>query len=403
MQGISVYKRADRPTWYVAYDCPKRFRRVNESTGFLIDDPQGKLKAYSFARERGMSGIAHGRADQKDRWEGWTAQWLKDRFRNHPKTLTSYLGAWKFILFFLNENSVFSPRLLTRQHVVDFVHWRETQKKRSGKTPGRNTAIHNVQVLSRVMREAIARSFATVNPCLRMGDSVTRDPVAQKPEFSDAQVEKIRAEFARRHGIGRPSDWMPIAFEIALHQICRLSATQIPMSRIDLERNTVTLVEKGSDGKPTVFTLPIHPHLRPLLVKLHDAGREFTCVIPRFASRNFTRFLRSIGLPVGYSFHCTRVTGITRMARAGVPIQQALRFVHHGDIAVNQIYQRLGVDDLSACLAALNFSGVKAPAPGRPQSPDAVRATERPSRGSSTSRKKSVSRVLQQPEVYSPS
>jgi integrase len=217
---------------------------------------------------------------------------------------------------------------------------------------------------------------------------VTSDPVRQKPEFTDEQVELVRAELRRRQGVGRPAAWMAIAFEIAILQGCRLSATQIPMERVDLERGTVTLHEKGARGKPTVFTMPIHPQLRTLLERLKAKGKKITCELPQFASRNFSRVLRALGLP--HTFHSTRVTVISRMARAGVPIQQAMAYVHHGSMAVHQIYQRLRPEDAGAAHAAIAYPAPSGPAPASAprQSRDGRRATPRSSRATSSGRKR---------------
>ena len=64
-------------------------------------------------------------------------------------------------------------------------------------------------------------------------------------------------------------------------------------------------------------------------------------------ARNWHRFFRRIGLP-HLSFHCTRVTVITRLARAGVPEQQAMRFIGHATLEVHRIYQKLKPGDLSS-------------------------------------------------------
>lgn len=354
MQNISVYSRTGRATWYVAYDCPLRARRINESSGIPTTDARGKLAAYAYAREKSMSGIISSSKKEASRWENWVESWLKVRFAN-PKTVTSYLGAWKFLSFFLTENKVAVPRAFTYQHAVDFIHWRESQvKKQSGKKVSRNTALHNIKVMSRILREACRRGYCTGNPCFRIGEEIQPTRAPQKPEFTNAQIAMVRAELARREPLGRPSDWMAIAFEIALHQSCRLSATQIPMERIDFENNTIRLHEKGRNGEPTVFTLPIHPGLRPLLERLRAEGKTTTCTLPRFASRNFGRVMKAIGLP--HTMHCTRVTGITRFAREGIPIQQAMQYVHHGSWAVHKIYQRLKPADAQGCHAVLSFS-----------------------------------------------
>lgn len=383
MQGISVYQKASRPTFYVAYDCPLRARRVCESSGISIDDPRGRLAAYSYAREKSMSGVTHGQARDISGWENWVEPWLRMRFANKAKTLTSYLGAWKFLSFFLSEHRIANPRSLTYQNAVDFVLWRESQVKRqSGRKVSRNTALHNIKVLSRIMREAVRRDYAKGNPCFRLSEDVPPTPPPEKPELRDEDILKIRRELTRRHGLGRPSDWMQTAFEIAIHQGCRLSATQIPMERIDFKNNTIRFHEKGGQ----VFTVPMHPDLRPHLLKLKAAKREVTCVLPRFASRNFGRVMRDIGLP--HTFHCSRVTVITRFARAGVSQQRAMAYVHHGSWAVHKIYQRLMPADVADCHAALDFSS-SAITLGSPQNRDAPRSMPTPSRASKSGPRKS--------------
>lgn len=392
MQGITVYQRTSRPCWFVAYTCPKRRKRVFESTGYRVDAIDSKLQAYAWAREKSQSGIAVGLPSNHERWDAWAESWLRGRYRNRTKTLTSYIGAWKHLSFFLNEQQIFLPRQLTYQSVVDFVHWREQQiKKRSKKKVSRNTALHNVKVLSRLMREAVRRGWAQGNPCLKLSEDVPPDDIPDKPEFTDDDITKVRAELARRAKLGRPSNWMPIAFEIALHQGCRLSACQIPMSRIDFDRWTVTLHEKGNKD----FTVPVHPNLRPMLLRLRDEGRTETCVIPRFASRIFSRVLREIDSDLSHvagqahhSFHSTRVTVITRMARADIPEQKAMRYVHHGSWAVHRLYTKLKPADVAGVHDALELAPVPLPSAGcdSPQNPGASPTRPKSSPDSSSGR-----------------
>jgi len=386
MQGISVYLRPGRPTYYVAYDCPVRARRVCESTGISINDPRGKLGAYAYAREKSQSGVARGQARDESCWENWAKTWLQMRYAGNPKTLGSYLS------YYLAEHKIPTPRALNYRHVVEFAIWRETViKKRTGKHISRNTSIHNIKVLSRLMREAIRRGFATANPCLGLSDDVPATPAPKKAEFTDSDIAKIRKELARRKAIGVKSDWMEIAFEISLHQACRLSATQIPMECIDLDLDTIQFHEKGGQ----IFTVPLHPGLKPLLARLKEDGRLITCKLPTItASREFIALLRSIGLP--HSFHCLRVTGITRMARAGIPEQQSMAYVHHGSWAIHKIYQRLKPADVRGCHAALVFSPPAAPAPVSPQIQDAHPTTPTPLPVSSIVPKKSKAHYLGQ-------
>lgn len=384
MQGISVYSRPGRPTFYVAYDCPLRAKRINESSGIRLDDPRGKLAAYAYAREKSHSGVSHGQHRDESTWGNWVDSWLRMRFAHQQKTLTSYLGAWKFLEIFLREHHVPTPRALTYQHAVKFVLWREQLKKRSGKFASRNTALHNVKVLSRIMREAVRRGYAPGNPCFRMSEDVPATKPKEKPPYSNEQVALVRAELDRREGLGRPSDWMRIAFEIALHQGCRISATQIPFERINFDAlggvGTIQFHEKGDQ----VFTVPIHPELRPLLLALRAEGRRQTCVLPRFASRNFGRVMRALKLP--QTMHSARVTVISRLAQQGVSEQHAMAYVHHANWSVHKIYQRMAAADVTGCHAALSFSRGSA----APQSSGAIPATPRPWPGSTCAPKRSA-------------
>lgn len=357
MQGISIYERPGRPTLYIAYDCPRRLKRVNESSGIGKDEARARSRAYAIALERSESGTADVAPKTADRWENWVEPWLRVTYAGpeRAKTLASYLGAWKFLRVHLHEQKVWTPAQLRYEHLISFVHWRETQvKKQSGRKVSRNTALHNIVVLSRIMREAVRRGYCQGNPCHGIGQDLPRARVKPKPEYTDAQIEQIRAELRRRRTPGRPSAWMADAFEIALYTGCRLGATAIPMERIDFANQTIQFHEKGRNGEPAVFTVPIHPHLLPLLRQWRAEGRTVTCTLPRFASRNFSRVLRSLGLP--HTFHCSRVTVITRMARHGVPIQQAMAAVHHGSWAVHNIYQRLKPADVRGVHAAIRFA-----------------------------------------------
>jgi hypothetical protein len=105
---------------------------------------------------------------------------------------------------------------------------------------------------------------------------------------------------------------------------------------------------------PRVFTTALHPNLKPLMKELRDADATHTCHLPKMAGKDWFFLFRKAGV-MGASFHCTRVTVITRMAREGVPIQQTMRYVNHSSRAVHAIYQKLRPEDLAACTAALRF------------------------------------------------
>jgi hypothetical protein len=359
--SVSVYRRAGRPTWYVAFD--GAHGRVCRSTGFRIDDPDGERKARRWGEERDVH-VPAATAGDSHAWDRWVISWLRDQYAEpeQAKTLRSYLGAWSFLRLYLRERRIQGPEQLTYSDVTGYIPWRTKRTKRSGKKVTKNTALHNIRILSVIMREAVRRNWCQGNPCDRLG--VKKAAITKpRPEITDDEIARIR------EGLRTRPEWMRVAFEIALHQGCRLRETQVPLRDVDLDRRTITFRAKGGD----TYTSALHPALVPLLRDLKARGATVACRIEHHSSRNFTRFLQSIGL--GHlCFHCTRVTCITRMARAGVPVQQAMRYVHHATESIHAIYQRLRADDLQNCVAALAYpepppSPVPVPsAPGRRRS-----------------------------------
>lgn len=212
--------------------------------------------------------------------------------------------------------------------------------------------------MGRVMLEAVRRDFITASPLERMG--IKRHKSPEKPEATDAEIAAARAELARREGhlpIGKR--WMTVSFEISLHQGCRLRETSLPLASIDIEARTIQFVQKGS----RVFTTRLHDGLVPLMRELNEAKLERTCELPKMASKHWHWFFKGRhdsghhdeGVAPRLCFHCLRVTVVSRMARAGVPMAQAMAFVGHADSAVHRIYQRLTAPDLTGAVAALKF------------------------------------------------
>lgn len=368
MEGASVYRREGASQkWYVSYWCTKRLKRVHEATPWRIDDPTGEKHAMAYAAAKARAATAIMGSAKLEAWGVWVEKFLTDRYRGVPKTLTRMTNGWDWIRVFLNEHQLAVPAAVDYRHVLQYVDWRQTKKRHCGKRISRNTTLTEVKIWGLIMREAIRRGFATSNPCERLG--LKRDPAKKKPEMTDTEIATIRAALVKREG-GLPltARWMTISFEIAIHQGCRLSETQLPLTAI--EENTICFTAKGRNGQPHIFTTTLHPGLKPLIAQLRAAGATTTCQLPKMASKDWHFFFRELELP-HLCFHCTRVTVITRLARAGVPIQQAMKFVGHASEAVHEIYNRLKAEDLTACVTALgslSAAGTAAPrqTPGGP-------------------------------------
>ena len=372
MKYVSVYRRPRSPFWWIVYWCPKRQKRVSQATPYRLDAVQGKRKALDLANDLGKAASADKNAQGRDRWECWVSDFLKDRYSvaHRKKTHDRMIGGWNQWRQFLLEQHIAVPRALNYQSVLDFVAWRSSQvKQSSGKIVSKNTALCDVRIMSVIMREAMRREFAEGNPCDRTG--ISKDPAKEKVEITDPEIDRIRGELK-----SRPL-WMQISFEIAIHQGCRLQETSVPWSRIDFVRDTITFVAKGQNGKPHEFTTKLHPGLKPTLAKLkaESPNTKSTCVLPIMAAKEWHFFFRDIGLP-HLSFHCTRVTVITKMARAGVPIQQAMAFVGHASEAIHRIYQKLKAADTGNAVAAITPGTQSAPTvqslSGQPSSNEAL-------------------------------
>jgi len=353
MRGFSVYSRKGRPHFYICFLSAETWDWKDEATNFRTDDPQGRKKALRVAEQKAAEYFAQQPGRSREAWAGWVPGWLTDHYNGKNMTLQRYQGVWAGLQTFLAERKIHRPAMLTYDVARTYIDWRTAQKRHCGKPISRNTAILEIKILGTIMREAVRRGYAFNNPCEKMG--LLRDVPKPKQELSEDDIAAYRAALLAKEGHLPITDrWMTICFEIALHQGCRLMETSVPLSDVDMKRKTITFRAKGRNGEPHIFTTTLHPALIPLMKDLAAAKAERTCNLPRMAGKAWWSFRQENNL--GHTtFHATRVTVVTRLARAGVPIQQAMRFVGHADETVHKIYQKLQADDLSSCTDALKF------------------------------------------------
>ncbi|MEI7553138.1 MAG: hypothetical protein WCL24_12495 [Verrucomicrobiota bacterium] len=347
MKFAGVFGRSDRKSWYINYPHPQTGVRVKEGTPFLRGDPQGYRKALDLATEKGKSGLASKLYANGERWETWVPAFVT-RHYTHPKSLVRAEGAWKHWRSFLDQHTIPVPRALMYQHIVEFVSWRTAQKKRNGSLVSKNTALCDLRIMSTIMREAVKLGLAGANPCASPG--FKRDDAKEKNEMTDGELARIREKLPAWAEANK-EPWMPICFEVAIHQGCRLRETQLDLLRdVDFKRDTITFHLKGG----RVFATKLHPKLKPQLEMIRDSGQRIACKVPMLASKRWREFLDSIECQ-HLSFHCTRVTVVTKLARAGVSEQQAMAYVGHSSELIHEVYQKLKPADLTAATAALKF------------------------------------------------
>lgn len=362
MKDASVYARTGRPVYYVSYYSVEKMARVHEATSFRVDDAEGRKKAFGFAQEKAKAAAVFKGDNDSERWETWVVSFLEKQYRRQAKTLRRYMSSWRWVLHYLVEKNIPGPRALTFRQVRDYHEWRMDFKKANGsKGAGHNTALSDIKMLQVVMNEAIRREWVTINPCTALG--ITKQRAKEKLEITDEDMVTIIREMDVRAAKSPDNyQWLRDAWEIARWQGCRISETQIELARqVNLRDGILTIFGKGRDGHPKIIQTLIHPELRPFFERKIQEKQQWTLKLPKMYGRDCWRFFQSIGMP-HYSFHCTRVTVITKGARACVPEAQMMAYVGHGGTDVHRIYQKLKARDLTLATAAISYSPSSKPA-----------------------------------------
>ena len=342
-----LYRKERSPYWYLVFiDSDQKER--HRSTGLRADDPNQTEQARALRAEK--EALEHHRAPNIDRgnWDTWVTRYL-ERHCESPRTLERYLDAWKWVGLWLQTKRYHSPKAITYRNAIEYVDWRTSYKKKTGKTVGRNTAILELKTLGMIMGEAVRLGHADANPLVSI--KLRRDKAEKKPELTDKEIVEIR------EALKVEPEWMQRAFEIALHTGCRLRETRIPRSCVDLVENKITFpTPKG--GEDRAFSIPMPTALRPLMEAFHRKREKFTVEFPFQPSRRWQQFFIKIKKP-HLCFHCLRVTYVNRLRRAGVPREAAMRLVNHASELIHQVYQREKVDDVAQWRDAVSFPAEK--------------------------------------------
>jgi integrase len=259
--------------------------------------------------------------------------------------LERYQDAWKWVALWFQRQRIFSPRQLTYKRAIEYLDWRTSFKKPTGKIVSRNTAIYELKILSLVMDEAVRFDHADANPLLSL--KVHRDKPAKKPELTDNEIIEIQ------EALKEEPEWMHVAFAIALNTGCRLRETRLPVTCLDFRESKITFPSpKG--GEDRAFSIPMPSALRPLFMRLKTQGKQYTLEFPFQPSRRWQQFFIKIK-KTHLCFHCLRVTYVNRLRRAGVPREVAMRLVNHASELVHRIYQREKVEDVAQWCDAVQF------------------------------------------------
>ncbi len=337
------YERKDSPYVWLKWQDPVTGKSRARSSGIRKNHPERDRKLAKAINKMEGDLLAIAPEYEGEAFERWVVAYLRQRHSDNAGTLHKNLNAWDWLAGYLKECKVTIPRELTRAHAFGYIPWRCTRRKeKSGKTVAKNTALFDLKVLSKIMQEANERGFATANPCRRM--AVGKDPVKVKPELLDDDIARLRS------ALEKEAEWMRVAFEIALHTGLRFHETRINLfADVDFAGETIFIPDpKG--GQKKAFSIDLPPGLMPLLKTLRARGQEWTWTRPTGKDTlplglQWRRFFDAAGLKSPFSFHCTRVTFITRGCRAGIPETVMMKMVNHASREISRIYQRLTIAD----------------------------------------------------------
>jgi len=339
----SIYRKQNSPFWFIQF-IDGNGKRRNKSTEFRADDPGETVQARTLRAQLEAKELSRTAGALGGGWDTWVPSFL-ERHCESPLTHERYLDAWKWLAFWLQNRRFHSPRDITYRNALEYIDWRTSYKKKTGKTAGRNTAIMELKVLAMLMGEAVRLGHADANPLVSL--KLRRDKAAKKPELTDDEIVLVRDALCEE------PEWMQVAFEIALHTGCRLRETRIPLSCIDFAEKKITFPSpKG--GEDRAFSIPTPTALQPMFERMRSTKTQFTLDFPFQPSRRWQQLFIKLK-KAHLCFHCLRVTYVNRLRRAGVPRDAVMRLVNHASELVHRVYQREKVEDVAQWRDAVSF------------------------------------------------
>lgn len=334
----SLVQREGSPYWYIQTKKGQRWTR--ERTLFRVVSILGTRKAQQLASHLSRTGQVQRGSTAEMGWDQWVEAFISVRYETRQKSLQRFLSGWLQIRFYLREKGIGIPAEVRREDCLNYINWRTTGRKPGTYTAGRNTAIYELKLLGLLLGEAFNRGWIVSNPCRGLG--LVRSPARLKPEITLTEEAIIRAALAQE------PRWMRVCFNLAMATGCRLSETSVPWADVHLTHQQITFLQKGNRTHTTL--LP--DWIIPLLEAEKKLGAHCTLKLPAGPSKWWCNFFRKIGLP-HLSFHCTRVTVVSRLAQAGISERLSMRYVGHASATVHRIYARLAPADLGICAKVL--------------------------------------------------
>lgn len=331
----SYYLKKNSNFFYVSYIDDDGKRRA-KSSGIRSDAEGAMAKILAYVKE--LDKIER-LASKTSGGMGLFLDWVPGFIESYSseETRKRYCSVWDHLSFFFKLRGVKNPSQVTYEVIMAYLGFRVDGKmaERFGRRVGRrNTALLEIKFLSRIMTEAMRRGFVLSNPCTHLG--LKRDTTRGKREITKIEESQIWRALESR------PEWMRDCFLVGMKQGCRLSEVQVPLKRIDFDNQTIRFRTKGGKWHDA----PLHKDVEKLARKAAREERELLVTLPTNASRIWQFFFDSIGLD-DITFHCTRVTVVTRLARAGFSEVQSMQYVGHASDVVHAIYRKLKAHDVA--------------------------------------------------------
>ena len=327
-----LFKRSRSPFYQIEYRAANGEVR-RESTRFTHVTREGQRAANRLLNAKLAAERSYQQLPLNSAWGQWVVPFLRQHCTGG--TLKAYLNRWNILTMFLRRQEIAYPMQLTYNDCQQYIEWRTDDREIAAVS--RNTARDDLTTLGLVMNEAVRREFALHNPCSKL--RIKTAPRTERKEIPESDVALIRAELAS----GRWHKWMKVQFEIGYYTGRRISETKIAMKDVDLVNCTYAVRVKGGKFK----TKPFPPALLPVFKGID--GEHTHKVGISHSTRQWRLFFDRLNMP--YSFHCLRVTFVSRCRRAGLDRWTAMQLCDHASALIHAHYNRFHDADLQSALA----------------------------------------------------
>ncbi len=332
-------------SYYKKQKSPYYWLRTRKADGTWTDSSSGIKTDSPGALRKIQQRVADETAKEKRQADDtssaimnrWVPEWIDYHYQNE-KSRHRAKNAWAHLSLFFKQKNILHPEEVTYGLCHDFMKWRTDaklcaeEKRRLGNW---NTALTETRILGTIMQEALSQGFILANPCARL--RLGRKDVKVKRPIEREEQAIIEAALVHEE------QWMQDSWMVGIKQGCRLREVEVPLDQISIPNMVIPFRVKGGKIHPA----PLHQDLIPIIRRRQEQGMKKLVDLPKSPSKEWINFFRKLGY-TDISFHCLRVTVITRFAMADVTAEKAMQYVGHCSELVHSIYRKLRPRDVAS-------------------------------------------------------